>query len=79
MSVNIEAILIGLFSVAHTPAQAEHAAREVMRMHAHELAQQQRFHFGVAGAPIPAHCEPRCDFCRGVIAAADHIDPEVQQ
>ncbi|WP_420032286.1 hypothetical protein ACN2WE_05335 [Streptomyces sp. cg28] len=78
MTANVEAILIGLFSVAHTPAQAEHAAREVLRQHAHELAERQRLHFGVGGAPIPAHCDPRCDFCRGVTAAADHIDPEVK-
>ncbi|MFB7707945.1 hypothetical protein [Streptomyces sp. NPDC056105] len=75
--MNIEAILIGLFSVAHTPEQAQHAATEVMRQHAHELAEQQRLHFGVGGAPVPAHCDPRCDFCRGVTAAANLIDPEV--
>jgi hypothetical protein len=41
-SVNVHAILLGLFSVAHTPEGAEHAARTVLEIHAHELAQQQR-------------------------------------
>jgi hypothetical protein len=76
--VNIEAILIGLFSVAHTPEQAEHAAREVLRQHAHELAGQQRAYFGVGGVPRRAHCDPNCDFCRGVTEAANLIDPEVR-
>jgi hypothetical protein len=74
--VNIEAILIGLFSVAHTPEQAEHAARTWMRAHAHQLAEQQRKHF--------IHREPEwtADYVRGLDdgldAAADLIDPEVQ-
>jgi hypothetical protein len=75
--VNIEALLTGLLSVAHTPEQAAHAARTVLRDHAHQLAERQRTHFGVPGAPTPAHCDPRCDYCRGVTAAADLIDPEV--
>ncbi|MET7944252.1 hypothetical protein [Streptomyces sp. NPDC005302] len=78
MTVNMQAILIGLFSVKHTPEEAEHAANEVLSQHAHELAKQQREHFGVGDAPVRAHCDPACDFCRGVIGAADLIDPEVQ-
>jgi hypothetical protein len=75
--VNIEAILIGLLSVAHTPEQAEHAARTVLDQHAHQLAEQQRHHFGVGNTPkIRAHCDPDCDYCRGVTDAANHIDPE---
>lgn len=75
----LEAILIGLLSVAHTPEQAEHAARTVLRDHAHQLAEQQRRHFGVGNAPVRAHCDPDCDFCQGVTSAADLIDPEVQR
>ncbi|CAL9664491.1 hypothetical protein SUDANB1_07140 [Streptomyces sp. enrichment culture] len=76
--INIEAILIGLFSVAHTPEQAEHAARTVLRDHAHQLAELQRHHFGIGNAPVRAHCDPDCDFCQGVTSAADLIDPEVK-
>jgi len=39
---NIEAILTGLLSVAHTPEQAAHAARTVLHDHAHQLAEQIR-------------------------------------
>lgn len=42
MIANMHAILVGLLSVSHTPAQAEHAAREVLDQHAHGLAEQQR-------------------------------------
>ena len=42
MTVNMHAILVGLLSVSHTPEQADHAAREVLDQHAHELAEQQR-------------------------------------
>jgi ABC-type microcin C transport system duplicated ATPase subunit YejF len=45
---------------------------------AHQLAERQRHHFGIAGAPIRAHCDPDCDFCQGVTSAADLIDPETQ-
>lgn len=55
----------------------EHAD-QLIDAYAHELAMQQRLHFGVGGAPIPAHCNPRCDFCRGVSEAANLIDPEVK-
>jgi hypothetical protein len=37
--VNMQAILVGLLSVAHTPEQADHAARSVLEQHAHELAE----------------------------------------
>jgi hypothetical protein len=36
-AVNVHAILVGLLSVAHTPAQAEHAAHEVLSMHARQI------------------------------------------
>jgi ribosomal protein L9 len=39
---NIEAILVGLLSVTHTREQAEHAARTVLRDHAHQLAEKIR-------------------------------------
>lgn len=78
MTTNVEAILIALFSVAHTPEQAKHAAKEVLGQHAHELAEQQRRHFGIGDAPVKAHCDPDCDFCQGVSNAADLIDPEVK-
>lgn len=42
MSVNMHAVLVGLLSVTHTRAQAEHAAREVLNQHAYELAKQIR-------------------------------------
>lgn len=76
--INMHAILVGLFSVAHTPEQADHAAREVLNQHAQELAKLQRAHFGASDAPVRAHCDPDCDFCRGVIEAADLIDPKAQ-
>lgn len=68
--MNIEAILIGLFSVAHTPEQAQHAAREIMRQHAHELAEMQRTNCDkVTCGPYEAQCA-----CKD---QADLIDPEV--
>lgn len=79
MTVNVHAILVGLLSVAHTPEQADHAAKEVLRQDAHELAEQQRHHFGIGDAPVRAHCDPDCDFCRGVTEAANHIDPKEQR
>lgn len=51
----------------------------VLRRHASETADRLRNHFGVGEAPVKAHCDPMCDFCRGVASAADFIDPEVQQ
>jgi hypothetical protein len=51
----------------------------VLNQHAHQLAEQQRNHFGVGDAPVlRAHCDPDCDFCQGVTSAADLIDPERQ-
>jgi hypothetical protein len=76
--VNPHTALVALFSVARTPEKAEHAATEILRQHAHYLAEQQRNHFGIGDAPVRAHCDPDCDFCQGVTSAADHIDPEVQ-
>lgn len=47
---------------------------------AHALAEQQRTHFGVGGAPaVRAHCDPDCDFCQGVSSAADLIDPKAER
>ncbi|MER8219721.1 hypothetical protein ABTZ58_03805 [Streptomyces sp. NPDC094143] len=75
--MNIEAVLIGLLSTTHTPEQAEHAARTVLRDHAHQLAEQQRKHF------IPRPQGKSADYVRGLDdgldAAADLIDPEVQR
>ncbi|WP_127468794.1 hypothetical protein [Streptomyces sp. B27] len=72
-------ILVGLFSVRHTPEQAEHAAKTVLEQHARYLANKQRAHFGVGNAPAKAHCAEGCEFCRGVASAADLIDPEEPQ
>ena len=76
MTANVEMILAALFSVAHTPAQAEHAAREVLRQHAHALAEQIR---------TDAQARYDRDFSdnrifrfNGAASAADLIDPEVQ-
>lgn len=73
---NVEAVLIGLLSVAHTPEQAEHAARTVLRDHAHYLAEQQREH---AEAEWPGDDSP--SVVRRVVAGrmADLIDPESQR
>ena len=67
---NFEAILIGLLSATHTREQAEHAARTVLRDHAHQLAEQQRAKaYEVASNDSELSC---------VHATADLIDPEVQ-
>lgn len=50
----------------------------VFKQYAHESAQRLRKHFGVGNVPVKAHCDPLCDFCRGVASAADFIDPEVR-
>ncbi|MFC7983846.1 hypothetical protein [Streptomyces sp. NPDC057336] len=68
---NIEAILIGLLSVAHTPEQAKHAARTVLRDHAHQLAESQR-------AALERGPGATWDYETGR-ALADLIDPEVQR
>lgn len=76
---NIEAILVGLLSVAHTPEQAEHAAKTVLRDHAHQLAEEQRkahdelrpySHMG-----LPCTPEYEC----GTRRVIDLIDPEAQR
>ena len=36
--VDLRSMLVALFSVAHTRAQADHAARSVLDQHAHQLA-----------------------------------------
>lgn len=78
MTVNVEAILIGLFSVAHTPAQAEHAAREVLRQHAHQLAEKIREDVGDDIAAHPGFAEmAECEGC-ATVRAANLIDPEVE-
>lgn len=72
MPVNMHAILVGLFSVAHTPEQADHAARSVLDQHAHELAKQQHAYAEAENG------EPGC-WHDGAHAAARLIDPEAQQ
>lgn len=72
MTVNMQAILIGLFSVKHTPEQAEHAANEVLSQHAHELAKQQRA-FAEA-----EEGEPGC-WHDGAHAMANLIDPQAKR
>lgn len=52
---------------------------QLVDAYAHELAEQIRHHYGVGGAPISAHCNPDCDFCQGVTAAANLIDPAVDR
>ncbi|AVH59952.1 MULTISPECIES: hypothetical protein [Streptomyces] len=54
-------------------------AEPLVDAYAHELAEQQRHNFGIGDAPVKAHCDPACDFCRGVSSAADFIDPETQR
>lgn len=49
MTANMHAILVGLLSVAHTRDQAEHAAREVLAQHAHQLAEAIRQDTSVMG------------------------------
>jgi hypothetical protein len=61
-------------------AEAERLLQQIKDRHAHQLAEQQRNHFGVGDAPVlRAHCDPDCDFCQGVTSAADLIDPEVKR
>ena len=74
---NIEVILVGLLSVAHTPEQAEHAAKTVLRDHAHQLAEQQR-----ANAQVRhdrSYSDNSVFELVGARNAADLIDPEVQR
>lgn len=67
MSVNVHAVLVGLLSMPHTPEQADHAARTVLELHAHELAKQlrQQCEYGGMG---------RC-----CCPCADLIDPQAQR
>ncbi|MDX2513872.1 hypothetical protein PV355_01655 [Streptomyces stelliscabiei] len=68
-----------LAAIDRTWARGELGAtpEELVDGYAHHLAEQQRHHFGVGGAPVRAHCDPGCDFCQGVTSAANHIDPKV--
>jgi hypothetical protein len=60
---------------AHTTLGA--TPEQLVDAYTHQLAEQQRHHFGVGNTPkIRAHCDPDCDYCRGVTDAANHIDPE---
>lgn len=72
---NIEAILIGLLSVAHTPEQAQQAARTALRDHAHQLAEKQRAHLRHQGYDTSCVCES-CSACLAT-EYIDLIDPEV--
>lgn len=67
---DMHAILVGLLSVSHTPEQADHAAKEVLDQHAHELAQK-----------ILAYKRPEKPACRTTQHCAYHgwchrCDPE---
>jgi len=78
VSVNVEAILIGLLSTTHTPEQAEHAAREVLRQHAHELAEQVREVAREREVAIGGNYEiSELMKAEGMHTAANMIDPEV--
>jgi hypothetical protein len=82
MIMSCDELAIELFTtnqVVTDRGEAERLLKQIKDGHAHELAEQQRHHFGVGDAPVRAHCDPDCDFCRGVTEAADHIDPEVQR
>ncbi|MER5843233.1 hypothetical protein ABT099_23635 [Streptomyces prasinus] len=78
--MNIEAILIGLLSTAHTPEQAEHAARTVLRQHAHQLAEQIREDTRASLTRVTATngADWGRTWAQGRERAADLIDPEVQ-
>lgn len=69
--MNVEAILIGLLSVAHTPEQAKHAAKTVLGQHAHELAEQQRLRM--------EELDLTGQKARIVGRIVDLIDPEAQR
>lgn len=76
MTANIHAILVGLLSVAHTPEQADHAAREVLNQHAHQLAEQQREDIDLT--THSGESDYLCEDC-AVVRAAASIDPEAQR
>jgi hypothetical protein len=82
MTMSSDELAIELFTSSQSltggRAEAERLLQQVKDRHAHQLAEQQRDHFGIGDAPVRAHCDPDCDFCQGVTSAADHIDPEVQ-
>lgn len=69
MSVSMQAILVGLLSVSHTPEQADHAARTVLDQHAHVLAEQ------IRAADLEWGRVPDMD----ARDAADLIDPKAQR
>ncbi|MFF8100113.1 hypothetical protein ACF07S_10110 [Streptomyces sp. NPDC016640] len=71
--MNIEAVLVSLLSVSHTPEQAEHAARTVLRDHAHQLAEQQRQAHDRSSYHMGLSCKPEYD-C-GVAKMINLIDP----
>ncbi|MFF8482314.1 hypothetical protein [Streptomyces antibioticus] len=77
MSVNMHAILVGLLSVSHTPEQADHAAREVLNQHAHELAKQIRS--AVSAEDGPATKWNWWDAATIPGSCADLIDPKAQR
>ncbi|NUP18378.1 MAG: hypothetical protein HOZ81_20300 [Streptomyces sp.] len=64
--------LVALLSVAHTPEQAEHAAKTVLEAHARYLAEKIRAEKG------SGTYEPGVIFRGGMDFAADLIDPEAQ-
>jgi hypothetical protein len=72
-AVDPHTTLVALFSVAHTPEQAEHAAKTVLDLHARYLAEQQRKHW------VPRPPGATADYVRGLDdgldKAADLIDP----
>ncbi|CAM5620467.1 hypothetical protein [Streptomyces aurantiogriseus] len=74
---NVHAILVGLLSVAHTPEQAEHAAREVLNQHAHQLAEQIRQ--DAQARHDRDFSDNRIFRLTGAQAAADLIDPEAHR
>ncbi|MFE4671069.1 hypothetical protein [Streptomyces sp. NPDC056723] len=74
--MNVEAILIGLFSAAHTPERAQHAATEVMRQHAHELAEKIRV--DAQAQHDRSYSDNRIFELKGARNAANLIDPEVK-
>lgn len=65
-------ILVALFSVAHTPEQAEHAAKTVLNQHARYLANRQR------QATPHGRCSCGLDLCASCDThrLIDLIDPE---
>lgn len=78
---NLEAVLIGLLSTTHTPEQAEHAARTVLRDHAHQLAEQIRENTRARLTHVTAihGADWGRTWALGRERAADLIDPEVQR